>query len=252
LMRLGRMKSARLACTSALVALAGCHLLGGPGYYVEEDDPTEVGPAATGTGPSVSSGGGASSANGGSASSSASGVAGCEESACAMFDVADDCVEATCYKGECTINLPLAPGTLCGMGASMVCNGAGLCGDCVDSIKPCAEGLVCTDFRCVGSSCADNKIAGDETDLDCGGSCPGCDNGRKCNVREDCKSRRCVGGVCTACTSADQCPLMGLTTFCEGGLCLDKKIIGSCKSNVECLSGKCESTFLGLQCIPTP
>jgi hypothetical protein len=179
-------------------------------------------------------------------------MAGCEQSVCAQYDVDDDCVEAACYKGECKTDLPLAPGALCKSGESTVCNGAGFCGDCVDGFKSCAPGLVCIDFRCVGSSCADMKIAGNETDLDCGGSCPGCDNGRKCNVLEDCKSRRCVGGLCTACTSDTQCPLMGLTTYCGGGLCQDKKFVGSCKSNVECLSGKCESTFLGWQCIPIP
>jgi hypothetical protein len=37
---------------------------------------------------------------------------------------------------------------------------------------------------------------GTESDVDCGGSCPGCPDGKMCNTGADCLGAGCAGGVC--------------------------------------------------------
>lgn len=43
------------------------------------------------------------------------------------------------------------------------------------------------------SSCDDGEQNGDETDVDCGGSCDACNNGAACVSAEDCLSANCAG-----------------------------------------------------------
>lgn len=56
-------------------------------------------------------------------------------------------------------------------------------------------------------TCANGVKDGDETDVDCGGSCP-----KRCFVRKlcvedfDCITSNCTGGKCAACESDTQCP----------------------------------------------
>jgi hypothetical protein len=47
-------------------------------------------------------------------------------------------------------------------------------------------------------SCADGIKNGSETDVDCGGSCPRCVDGRSCGSRNDCTTALCNGGTCQA------------------------------------------------------
>lgn len=56
-------------------------------------------------------------------------------------------------------------------------------------------------------TCDDGGKDGDETDVDCGGSCPGCPPGGACGVPEDCARDTCVEGICGAaeCTRDDEC-----------------------------------------------
>ncbi len=51
--------------------------------------------------------------------------------------------------------------------------------------------------RTLAPSCLDGVRNGTETDLDCGGSCPGCGNGSRCAVNIDCASQLCSDSVCT-------------------------------------------------------
>ena len=48
-------------------------------------------------------------------------------------------------------------------------------------------------------SCLDGIKNGSESDVDCGGSCPRCADGRTCATGDDCASFRCSGGTCQAC-----------------------------------------------------
>ncbi len=46
-------------------------------------------------------------------------------------------------------------------------------------------------------TCSDAFKNGDESDVDCGGSCKAkCATAKRCNVASDCKSRICGNGTC--------------------------------------------------------
>ena len=51
--------------------------------------------------------------------------------------------------------------------------------------------------------CGDGKQNGNETDVDCGGSCCPCADGKLCISGQDCVSRSCKGGKCQAPTCSD-------------------------------------------------
>lgn len=53
-----------------------------------------------------------------------------------------------------------------------------------------------TDTRDPGPSCSDDALNGTETDVDCGGGCPGCSLGQMCVLDSDCFSQVCLDGVC--------------------------------------------------------
>jgi hypothetical protein len=46
-------------------------------------------------------------------------------------------------------------------------------------------------------SCNDNAKDGKETDIDCGGNCAQCIDGKKCASDIDCNSEYCDVGICT-------------------------------------------------------
>lgn len=87
---------------------------------------------------------------------------------------------------------------------------AGSCGDgVVDSGEECDDGNSVSDDGCTNSceidTCNDGVLNGDESDVDCGGSCGGCEEGDVCNSDSDCLSDVCTGGYCAAavgCTEA--------------------------------------------------
>lgn len=53
--------------------------------------------------------------------------------------------------------------------------------------------------------CDDGIRNGIETDVDCGGSCDTCQNGKQCQRWEDCTSGFCKHGTCATCTNTEQC-----------------------------------------------
>jgi len=55
---------------------------------------------------------------------------------------------------------------------------------------------VTNDVKVDSSTCSDGKKDGDETAVDCGGSCSKCNDGQACVLESDCISQRCSGGVC--------------------------------------------------------
>jgi hypothetical protein len=64
--------------------------------------------------------------------------------------------------------------------------------DCVDcNANPCGSGTICDGQFCV-SSCTDGFRDSDESDVDCGGGCPKCANGKACWGSYDCLSNKCV------------------------------------------------------------
>ncbi len=78
-------------------------------------------------------------------------------------------------------------------------------------------------------SCTDGIANGDETDVDCGGSCKACGDGAGCSVAADCTSKVCAS-TCAAPTCSD-----GVQNGLENG--------------VDC-GGPCPPTYSGIGCTP--
>lgn len=74
--------------------------------------------------------------------------------------------------------------------------------------------------------CSNGVQDGDETDVDCGGSCGRCSLNQACNGQDDCFTARCNGGVCVVCERESQC---GSDDFgscvCEAGVCVSRAFL---------------------------
>src|SRR5262245_26199617 len=70
------------------------------------------------------------------------------------------------------------------------------------------------------ATCTNRKLDGDETDVDCGGSCPVCPPGNICKVDGDCQSKTCVGGFCDQLHCADNMKNGSESDIDCGGGCL--------------------------------
>lgn len=77
-------------------------------------------------------------------------------------------------------------------------------------------------------SCSNGELDGDETDVDCGGTCPACPDGSACGGHPDCASAVCIGDLC------------------EPGTC-DDGIHGAVETDVDC-GGQCEPCANGQGC----
>lgn len=78
-------------------------------------------------------------------------------------------------------------------------------------------------------TCTDQTRNGNETDVDCGGSCPKCGTGAMCGVPADCTSGLCPSGLCvepSSCTWA---------VDCGSGVCSN----GTCAACVDTTNCKC-------------
>ncbi|PKN54359.1 MAG: hypothetical protein CVU56_27005, partial [Deltaproteobacteria bacterium HGW-Deltaproteobacteria-14] len=102
----------------------------------------------------------------------------------------------------------------------------------------CPSG-VCTDGACEAASCTDTLRNGDESAVDCGGSCPACGDGLGCATGADCVSRVCTDGACATATCGDTVKNQGESDVDCGGPCTDCAAGKSCVSAADCLSGVC-------------
>ena len=160
--------------------------------------------------------------------------AGCELGTKVACNLDGDCFDGlSCIAGTCYECAADKAGCGCVDGSclhGMVCSAQGICMDCSDA-DPCPSGLVCDAGRCVGCSsdvvgcpcegglcgtglrcnersqceplaCADEVRNGNETDIDCGGSCSPCKEGFRCRTSTDCESLTCDDRVCL---SLDSC-----------------------------------------------
>ncbi len=101
-----------------------------------------------------------------------------------------------------------------------------------DEGVPCDTGQVCDSQGDCVASCGDEKKDGDETDVDCGGSCAGCAEEQICNWDGDCESGVCVG------SSAPR--------RCKAASCHDSQKNGD-ETDVDC-GGGCEACGPGKGC----
>ena len=54
----------------------------------------------------------------------------------------------------------------------------------------------CDNGYCTSASCHNGVQDNDETDVDCGGSCAGCADRKRCGVGTDCASQSCLKRAC--------------------------------------------------------
>jgi hypothetical protein len=168
------------------------------------------------------------------------------------------CESRTCVGNVCGVEQAPA-GSVCAEGGGTLCDGVGNCVVCITD-GDCAMAERCDNNACVPVTCTDSILNGDETDVDCGGSCNPCPNGDGCLVFGDCESKLCIGGggggggaggsgggsgfgACTACSNDGECspaPNTWCDTSNNGGTCTDQKMDGqSCNIANECLSNSC-------------
>ena len=144
--------------------------------------------------------------------------------------------------------------------------GASACTD-ADAVEICAEGadgclawmaeadcaalgFLCADGACIEPSCEDGRTNGDETYLDCGGSCPPCRDGLPCDDADDCASGLCDRGLCARPSCEDGFRNGDETDIDCGGLCepctdgLGCVGLEDCESG-HCVDGVCSEPFCG-------
>lgn len=89
------------------------------------------------------------------------------------------------------------------------------------------------------SDCFDGRRNGDETDRDCGGSCPGCELGQICMVATDCRDNSCVSERCALPDCNDGAQNQDESDIDCGGSC-DLCPEGSrCNDDADCSSDSC-------------
>jgi hypothetical protein len=95
-------------------------------------------------------------------------------------------------------------------------------------------------------TCSDNTLNGDETDVDCGGSCDKCESQKDCLINTDCISDFCnPSNICELNVSClDETQNGNETDIDCGGSC-DKCENGkSCLLNIDCVSDICDSSYI--------
>ena len=98
---------------------------------------------------------------------------------------------------------------------------------------------VCALATCVNALCTDGVRNGDETDIDCGGSCGPCGNNAACTQPGDCASRVCDGGRCATPSCTDGVRNGDETDVDCGGSCPPCANGGACEQPADCGSGVC-------------
>lgn len=194
----------------------------------------------------------------------------CDGVACGPSQV---CVGGTCREKDC-LDVTCNAYSTCVGGACIprACEG-GLCppgnacldGGCVDvgcTGVTCADGGACALGRCDDNvACGNLQLDPPESDVDCGGTCTPCIDGRQCNVPGDCASGQCGdGGVCVAaCMDGTTCgdnpgaPCRLGRVQCSAGVatCIDGPAADDgtlCGASLICAAGACVACTDGAAC----
>jgi len=119
----------------------------------------------------------------------------------------EGCVGASCGDGYVGPNEACDDGNEIDGDGCNSCAAPGCGNGIVDEGEQCDDGNdLDTDFcgNCISATCEDEANNGDESDVDCGGSCPSCEAGDICNADTDCVYGVCADGVCDLAASCKQ------------------------------------------------
>jgi cysteine-rich repeat protein len=252
-MKLLKALSSAAVFAGLLFGAGGCELITAP-------DRTKIA-STTGTGGTggtgATGGTGGTGATGGDTTGGTGGTGG--TTSCTPEDDMKQCTDDKCAADGSTTHDPTTAGTPCSEAGGAVCDGKGACVQCLEDAN-CTSPKVCKKdtSTCVDPACDDKKLDGDETDLDCGGSCSpaaACADGLKCKVGADCKSGVCAddgnGGLACQAATCDDKVLNGDETDTDcGGTCPTKcDDLKLCKVAADCTSGVCKDDGNGtLKC----
>src|SRR2546421_263374 len=98
------------------------------------------------------------------------------------------------------------------------------------------------DGTCAGSTtarCDDGVRNGDETGVDCGGSCPRCQDGAGCRISADCVDDTCKGGMCGPAACVDGIKDQDESDVDCGGICKGCTAGRICRGDADCYTGFC-------------
>jgi hypothetical protein len=106
-------------------------------------------------------------------------------------------------------------------------------------LQPCNSGTCL--LRPI-ASCYDLVKNGDESDVDCGGSCGPCIGGRSCLIAADCVYHGCDQGTCLGATCADGIGGVWESDIDCGITCVACDRGQRCRSDADCKSNFCDQT----------
>jgi hypothetical protein len=117
--------------------------------------------------------------------------ADCQSFAC-------DVDSATCIDNQCLDHVQDGNETAVDCGGG-ICKGCGFGQACLLDEDCGSMACDAVSLKCVAYQCADHRVDGMETDVDCGGGCDQCATGQKCRWNGDCQPGHvCIGNkVCS-------------------------------------------------------
>jgi len=136
-------------------------------------------------------------------------------------------VAADCQSGVCKGSPKKCAAPTCSDGVK---NGSEVDIDCGGSCPTkCADNKSCLNSsdcqsavcntstkKCTAPTCSDGVKNGQESDIDCGGSCPAkCNAGKKCSVDTDCQSGACIGTTPKTCTTPTSVSVVYFTNWAQ-------------------------------------
>src|SRR6185436_8013492 len=99
---------------------------------------------------------------------------------------------------------------------------------------------VCSNGTCQNASCGDQAKNGNETDVDCGGSCSKCPAGEHCGSVADCTTGICISTTCQnpSCTDGIKNG-SEIAIDCGGANCSKCPAGSACNANADCTTNSC-------------
>jgi hypothetical protein len=103
------------------------------------------------------------------------------------------------------------------------------------------NGMCANALTSANATCVNNVLDGAETDVDCGGACPGCTVGKRCATSLDCAGNWCSNGTCVNASCANQVK-DGIESDVDcGELCPGCAVGKACTYDSDCQTHHCVS-----------